>query len=356
MRSQNTRAAGASQARSDSPGLRADAAGRTRLKFAWLAQLKMLLCRGAGHNACKGQKVSHRLVADLAEEIASGRYPSFMKDGEVWVGQASLANRLGVNERQVRRAIAVLVALKLLRVERASRGRRRDTNKMAALLHEKPLFEADRTHYRASASGENRTSASSDHRARAPSNSKKEEAKKDSSPVSSCKVGPAAQIGPQVEGELFDCDEIQDEPNAASRVVEISFARLLRDYPHPPSSQEHRAYRPHARTAWSKLTPAQKASAVRAATNAPGKEWLGHWLDSGRETGKFEVVEQCAVVARMWVRHGTPQWAAWVKHYGANGRQPPTTQHRVNGELQTGWMFESEWPPGFEHVDVDGGS
>jgi hypothetical protein len=129
----------------------------------------------------------------------------------------------------------------------------------------------------------------------------------------------------------------------------------VRDYPHPQGGRgiECPAYYPHARGVWSKLTTEQKHDAVRAASHAPGKEWLGHWLNSGREMGKFEIAEQrVAVAPRVWVRMGTPQWAAWV----ADGRRPLTTQHRVDGELETGWMFESEWPPNFNFVQRDGGA
>jgi hypothetical protein len=134
---------------------------------------------------------------------------------------------------------------------------------------------------------------------------------------------------------------------ATAPVVEFSFARLVRDYPHPQGGHgvECPAYYPHARGVWGKLPTAQKQDAVRAARHAPGKEWLGHWLDSGREAGKFEVVELRAVVPRVWVRKDTPQWAAWVDYHRAEGRRSPTTQHRVDGELQTGWMFKTEWPP-----------
>jgi hypothetical protein len=148
-----------------------------------------------------------------------------------------------------------------------------------------------------------------------------------------------------------DEPEVRAEPDRAERaaapVVEFSFELLMRDYPHPPGDHglEHQAYRPHARTAWRKLTSQQKQEAARAAPSASGKDWLGHWLNSGSETGKFENVEQCAVTSRVWVRKETPQWAAWEDHHRANGRHPPTTQHRVNGELQSGWMFTSEWPP-----------
>jgi hypothetical protein len=136
---------------------------------------------------------------------------------------------------------------------------------------------------------------------------------------------------------------------ATAPVVEFSFARLVRDYPHPQGGRgvECPAYYPHARGIWSKLTTEQKHDAVRAASRAPGKEWLGHWLNGARETGKFEITKQRAAAPRVWVRKDTPQWAAWV----ADGRHPLTTQHRVDGELETGWMFESEWPPGVERVE-----
>jgi hypothetical protein len=158
-----------------------------------------------------------------------------------------------------------------------------------------------------------------------------------------------------------DEPEVRTKPDraeqAAAHVVEFSFELLMRDYPHPPGDHgvEHQAYRPHARAAWGKLTSRQKQEAARAAPSAPGKEWLGHWLNSGRETGKFEKVEQCAVIPRVWVRRDTPHWAAWVDHYRANGRHPPTTQHRVNGEIQTGWMFASEWPPDSRSTERAGG-
>ncbi len=114
-------------------------------------------------------------------------------------------------------------------------------------------------------------------------------------------------------------------------------------------------YQPHARAAWGKLTAPQKQDAARAAPNAPGKDWLGHWLNDGRETGKFEIVEQRADLPRVWVRRDTPQWVAWVKDYGTKGRRPQTTQHRVDGELQTGWWFASEWPPSLDNAERVGG-
>jgi len=129
------------------------------------------------------------------------------------------------------------------------------------------------------------------------------------------------------------------------RMIEFSFERLMRDYPHPPGADEIAAYRPTARAAWRKLTPEQKQEAVGAVPSASGKDWLGHWLNDGHETGHFEILQRPAVVPRVWVRQGTPQWDAWVSFLRRTRRTPPTTQHRVDGELQTGWMFESEWPP-----------
>jgi hypothetical protein len=102
-----------------------------------------------------------------------------------------------------------------------------------------------------------------------------------------------------------DEPKIRAEPDsarqAAAPVFEFSLGFLMRDYPHPPGGHgiEHGAYRAHARTAWGKLTTGQKQAAVRAAPHAPGKEWLGHWLDSGREIGKFDIVEQRAVAPRV---------------------------------------------------------
>ena len=141
-------------------------------------------------------------------------------------------------------------------------------------------------------------------------------------------------------------------------VVEFNFACLVRDYPHPPSSHgaERPAYYPHARSVWAKLTIQQKQCAVRAAASAPGKEWLGHWLDRGRETGNFEIVEQPPEARRVWVSKGTPQWFAWIDYYRAEGRRPLTAQHRVDGKMQTGWMFDTEWPPGAENGVCVGGA
>ena len=115
-----------------------------------------------------------------------------------------------------------------------------------------------------------------------------------------------------------EADPIEPSKRAAPP-VEFRFARLMRDYSHPVGDHgvEHRAYLKHALNAWNMLTPAQKQETVQTAAQAPGKGMAGNWLDNGRETGKFEVVEERAVVQRAWVRKDTPQWTAWEDDYGA---------------------------------------
>ena len=87
-----------------------------RRKFQFLAAAKLKLGSDCGRKICKDLKVSHRLVADVADEIATGRYPSLVSYGYVYVSQKALGERLKVHERQVRRAIAALVELGLLRL------------------------------------------------------------------------------------------------------------------------------------------------------------------------------------------------------------------------------------------------
>ena len=361
MQLKNTRAPGASQARFCTPNPHADATTRSRLKFVWLEELKRQVADEAGRNACKIQTVSHRLVCDLAETVA--RYPSFAQHGEVWAGQATLAFQLGVDVRQVRRAIAVLLKLRVLSIKRPSRGRRRDTNTMVALLDERPLFAVVEDDHRVSSSAEYRTSTSPNHRATASSNSREEELKKNSSPVGLSRTGACETPAPQEEELKPDgaCSQAGPHPpngNAQgdSAGGAASFARLLRDYPHPRGQPENPAYEPVARRAWGALTNAQKADAIDAAPNAPGKIWLGHWLNDARETGNFATVKQSAAGPRVWVSENTPQHVAWAEHYRSRGRLLPTTQHRVNGKLQTGWLFESEWPPKFRLVQRGGGA
>jgi hypothetical protein len=353
MQLKNTRAAGASQARFYTPNPHADATRRSRLKFVWLEQLKRLVAEEAGRNECKIQKVSHRLVCDLAETFA--RYPSFTQHGEVWAGQATLALQLCVDVRQVRRAIAVLLELKVLSIKRPSRGRRRDTNTMVALLDERPLFAVVEGDHRASPSAEYRTPMTPNHRATASSNSTEEELKKDSSPVG--RSGTAQATQQQAEGGALDgMQSTTGEVAASAPSSQPSFARLFDAYPHPPGAVEIPAYYPHARKAWNKLSTEQKQSAVQAAPDAPGDRWLGNWLDDGREMAKFKVAARDSGRARVWVREGTPEFEAWRENYRANGRHLPTVQRRVGGQLQTGWMFESEWPPNSNFVQHDGGA
>ena len=336
MRLKTTRAPGASQARFCTPNPHADATRRSRLKFVWLEQLKTLVAEEAGRNGCKIQKVSHRLVCDLAETVA--RYPSFTQHG-----------------RQVRRAIAVLLELKVLSIERPSRGQRRDTNTMVAFLDERPLFAVVEDDHRVSPSAEYRTPTSPNHRATASSNSREEELKKDSSPVGPSGAAQATQR--QAEGVALDrMQTTTGEAAPSAPASPPSFARLFDDYPHPPGAVNIPAYYAHARKAWNKLSSEQKQCAQLTAEKALGERWLGYWLDDGRETGEFRVAARHTDGARVWVREGTPEFEAWRENYRANDRRLPTMQHRVGGQLQTGWMFESEWPPNFNFVQRDGGA
>jgi hypothetical protein len=237
---------------------------------------------------------------------------------------------------------------------------------MVALLDGKPLFaEVDNDH-RPSASAEYRTPASPKYRATASSNSKEEELKKDSSPV-----GPSNRKTwetPTTQEEEGDLDELRTEgtcsqaapdqlkgnPRSHSPGGAATFARLVSLYPHPRGQRERDPYEPHALSAWRKLNDAQKAEAIVAAPHAPGKIWLGHWLNDARETGIFDTVKQTTAGPRVWVSEGTPQHAAWAEYYRSRGCHLPRTQHRIAGELRTGWMFESEWPPNFNFVQPDG--
>ncbi len=337
---------------------------RARRKYDWLNVVKRILRSDHGRELCKQHNVSPRLVAELADEISG--FPSFREHGEVWVGQQRLGLRLRVQDRQVRRAVGALVELDLLRVER-ERGRA-NTNNMAALLHGRPLFEPNVADHGSSVSAINGMRVSADDRTRASSNLNGEEAQKYTSPVGPSKTGtsetPTVQEEDSKVAELKPegaCSQSDPHPwngnargDSAGRAA--SFARLLNDYPHPRSQRENPAYEPVARRAWGALSDAQKAEAIDAAPHARGKIWLGHWLDDARETGIFEILKQPAAGPRVWVSEATPQHAAWTEHYRSRGHRLPTTQHRVNGELQTGWMFESEWPPDFNFVQRDGGA
>jgi DNA-binding MarR family transcriptional regulator len=316
---------------------------RTRQKFRFLAAVKSKVSSDRGRKICKDLKVSHRLVADLADEIATGRYPSFTSCGHVYVGQKALGAALGVHQRQVRRAIAALKQLGLLRLEQDHGGRR--TNLMTPLLDGRPLLdELDGiAHERANTSSSQRAGVSSNERASAPSDLKEEEEQKDSSPEDPSALEAVPPKAVSVE------EQVKIGLESLSR-VEVNFARLMRDYPHPPGSLDQLAYRPSARTVWNRLTPEQQHGAAQAALRASGKQWLKYWLQDGLETGGFEVVDRPPVPLRAWVREGTLQWKAWQDHYRASGQEPPKTQRRVGGEQQTGWMFKTEWPPVVEQA------
>jgi DNA-binding MarR family transcriptional regulator len=344
---------------------------RTHRKFQFLSAVKFKLRSASGRKICKGLKVSHRLVADVADEIATGRYRSLVSYGYVYVSQKALGERLKVHERQVRRAIAALVELGLLRVERDHRARR--TNLMIPLLDGGRLFEeiGCSDPERANPSSSQGAHVPSQERANVPSNFKGGEERKDSSPVDPSTASVTTAATPMTEEIKSDIGAVNgaerlpdgikaplpsinkhDPPSAIGppngSAIEINFARLMRIYPHPAGERQRKAYEPHALGRWHGLSAAEKVDAVRAAAKATGNVWVGHWLDRGRETGNFEIVERQPAVHRVWVREGTPQWSAWEDHRRPNGQRPMETQRMVGGELQTGWMFECEWPPAVE--------
>ena len=291
-------------------------------------------------------------------------YPSFKEHGEVWAGQQRLGLRLGVQDRQVRRAVSALKALNLLRVKPVRGGRGR-TNRMAALYDGSPLFP-DTTATGSSTSERHGTRMSSENRTRASSYPIGEEAQKYTSPIGPSKTG--TWQTPTAQEEDGDVDKLKPEGSCSqayplprkgiarghSAGRAASLARLLRDYPHPGEQRKHPAYEPVARRAWRALSDAQKAEAIDAAPHAPGEIWLGHWLNNARETGIFEILKQPSVGRRVWVAEGTPQHAAWAEYYRSCGRPLPRTQHRIDGQLRTGWMFEGEWPPNSNFVPRDG--
>src|SRR5262249_26782869 len=145
-----------------------------------------------------------------------------------------------------------------------------------------------------------RTPTSPDHRATTSSNSKEEELKKDSSPLSPSGTGTWEMPTAQEEESDVDklkpegtCSRVDPDPSkgpSAGRAA--SFARLLSEYPHPRGQREKPAYEPLARRAWAKLNDAQRAGAIDGAPHAPGKIWLAHWINDARETGIFEIVKQ----------------------------------------------------------------
>jgi hypothetical protein len=377
---------------------------RTRI-FAWVRHVEELV---RDHKLVRGDECLARAIV---------KYPSLAVCGWTWPGEQRLAQILNESDRNIRKREKRLRDAGVLVVVSPSEGWR--SNRYVPILRNRPLFEtalgSEKVRAAVSAqcwgeygtrtaesetAAESGTSVPPTKESAFPSvrNERSAESLRDN-PRERISPTPdptptAAPGAPRREGESLDLDlqeanstgepgsaptpdsstttstkkpgpheerDVQAEPDNTGQtgapVVEFSFAGLMRDYPHPPGGHgiEHEAYRGHARNAWNTLTPAQKHNAEQAAPNAPGKEWLGHWLNSGRETGKFEIVDQRVVVPRVWVRQDTPQWAAWVKHNGANGRRPPTTQHRADGELQTGWWFASEWPQGLENAERVGG-
>ena len=170
MHNQNTATQGAAQAFEKE---------RDRRKYSWLRVVKRKLRSDHGRDVCKQKNVCPRLVAELVDEISG--YPSFKEHGEIWAGQQRIGLRLGVQDRQVRRAVRALVELDLLRVQR-KRGRL-STNNMAALLHGCPLFETNSADYGSSPSLRDGTRVSSSDRTGTSSNTYGGEAQKYTSPV-----------------------------------------------------------------------------------------------------------------------------------------------------------------------------
>jgi hypothetical protein len=326
----------------------------------WISLVKKKERGDEGRNVCKQNNVCPRLVAEVAEEFL--RLPSFEARGEIWGGQKRLGVGPGVKDRQVRRALSALKALNLLRVRRRGQGL---TNRMTALYKGHPLFP-ENADTGSSTSYGNWTCMSYENRTQASSNPNEEETQKYTSPVGPSKT--ATWETPTTQEEEGDLDELRTEGTCSRAELDswkgnprghgaeraASFSRLLSDYPHPAGQREKPAYEPMARRAWAALSDAQRAEAIDAAPHAPGKTWLGHWLNDARETGIFDTVKQTTAGPRVWVSEGTPQHAAWAEYYRSRGCHLPRTQHRIAGELRTGWMFESEWPPNFNFVQPDG--
>jgi hypothetical protein len=233
MQSQNTAPKGAPQAFDQEV---------PRRKYEWLGAVKRDLRSDQGREVCKQRSVCPRLVADLADEISG--YPSFKDHGEVWAGQQRLGLRLGVQDRQVRRAVGALVGLDLLRIER-EHGRRGKTNKMVALLNGRSLFEPRAAGHGSSASGRNRTGMSSENRTQASSNLIGEEAKKYTSPVGPSET--ATSVPPAAQEEDSEIDDLKSEGTSSQAEPDRrtgnarghepggkgGFARLMSVYPHP---------------------------------------------------------------------------------------------------------------------------
>jgi hypothetical protein len=143
-----------------------------------------------------------------------------------------------------------------------------------------------------------------------------------------------------------------DGQQSSTTVHKPAFSDFMQAYPHPRGFVDRGGYRPSARTSWDSLSLEQKQAAMLAAPNAPGTEWPHHWLDDGRVTGTFEIVEQRAdLLSWVWVPEGTPESAAWDAYFRAAGKpNRAMTDRQVNGRMQIGRWFKSQWPPGHEQV------
>jgi hypothetical protein len=380
-----------SKPRSDKPPVRPLTRHEKARIFHWIRAVEELVRSGP---LVRGDECLAKAIID---------YPSVAAVGWTWPGELRLAAALNESDRNIRKRERRLRALGMLVVVAPSEGWR--SNRYVPILANRPLFESalGSAKVRAAISAQ----CGEDHgptiaapesvesgtlvppREEPPFHSERNERSADSrgetlqeniSPTlysslspfqwkeeafdfpqmdQAVRPGAAATPSDEVPADRRTEDLKDQKPklsqdhqkpqSGAAPVVEISFARVLHDYPHPPGSLEHPAYRPSARKAWNQLKAEQQQAAAQTASNAPGKQWLKYWLKDGVETGVFEVVER-RPISRVWVREGTPQWTAWEGHHRANGQRPLRTQRKVGGELQTGWMFESERPPAVEHA------
>lgn len=80
--------------------------------------------------------------------------------------------------------------------------------------------------------------------------------------------------------------------------------------------------------------------------HATGQDITGHNRTNKKnkkEEGLGEERSGASLNGRVFVLSDTPPYEAWKKHLG---RFPRQHDHRVNGRLQRGSWFSSEWPPG----------
>jgi hypothetical protein len=77
---------------------------RARRKFQFLAAVKFTLSTDRGRKTCE---VSHRLLADLADEIVTGPYPSLATFAPIYAGQwADRSRETGAFEVLEQRTVA----------------------------------------------------------------------------------------------------------------------------------------------------------------------------------------------------------------------------------------------------------